>query len=68
MKRAIVGSIACSLLIGWAAYAIARIADSPTVNRLVVVVMVASMFAGAFGVISGAWAAHRDAQRRRWRP
>jgi hypothetical protein len=68
MKKSLFVSILCSLLIGWAAYAIARIADSPTVNRLVVVVMVASMFAGGFAVISGAWSAHRDAKRRGWRP
>lgn len=63
MTRALAVSIACVFIIGWAAYGIARIAHSPEVNRLVVVVMVASMISGGFAAIAGAKSA-----RRRWRP
>jgi hypothetical protein len=64
VKRFLAASVACAVLVGWAAYCIASLADSPAVNRLVLVIVVASMLSGGFAVISGSRDAHADAMRR----
>lgn len=66
-RWALTVSIACALLVGWAAYVIAAVARSPLVNRLVVAVVVASMFSGGLAVVAGFRGGH-EAAIRRWRP